>query len=261
MAKPLLGISILLILGAAVLGFLNKGKLDGTINELSSTKDSLVSAQGKLTDAEKAKATAESAAKEADAKAEQAKSDLARKEQEAQALKNSADQLTAQIAEKQIKITELETQIAAAPSSAGTTVTPDADNTAELEAKLKELESQVGAAEEEKKILTEKVASAQSEADSLRKAEQNRVGGLMSAGLEGRIEAYNPTYNFVVLNIGDRQGVVANAEMIVTRGTTMVGKVKIASVYPTSAVADVVRASVPRGFQIQPGDRVVYQVQ
>ncbi|HWM23614.1 MAG TPA: hypothetical protein VNP98_02225 [Chthoniobacterales bacterium] len=42
----------------------------------------------------------------------------------------------------------------------------------------------------------------------------------------------NQTYNFVVLNLGGRQGVETNTEMLVLRGGSFIGKIRISSVEP-----------------------------
>ena len=48
------------------------------------------------------------------------------------------------------------------------------------------------------------------------------------------------------------------AQMIVKRGDQMVAKIKITSVEPSTAIADVVPGSLARGARVMPGDRVVY---
>ena len=80
----------------------------------------------------------------------------------------------------------------------------------------------------------------------------------MRNGLEGRILAVNPAWNFVVLSLGDRNGVVNNAEMLIKRGSQLIGKVRITSVEPSSSIADIVANSVTRGLSVQPGDTVIY---
>ncbi len=78
-------------------------------------------------------------------------------------------------------------------------------------------------------------------------------------GLSGKILAYNPGWNFVVLSIGDRQGLKANAQMIIMRGNQAIGKVKVTSVEPGNSIADIVPGSIAKGVFVQPGDRVVYE--
>ena len=62
----------------------------------------------------------------------------------------------------------------------------------------------------------------------------------------------------MVLSIGDRQGAVANAEMILQRGGSQIGKVRITSVEPSTSVADIIPGSLARGVRVQPGDQVIF---
>jgi hypothetical protein len=82
---------------------------------------------------------------------------------------------------------------------------------------------------------------------------------MMQEGLEGRVLAVNPAWNFVVLSIGDRQGVVNNAEMLLKRGGQYLGKVRITSVEPSTSIADIVANTLPSGVAVQPGDSVIFQ--
>ncbi len=80
-------------------------------------------------------------------------------------------------------------------------------------------------------------------------------------GLEGEVMAVNQGWNFVVVSIGDRQGAEANSELIVKRGDTMIGKLKITSVEPSTSIADIIPDSVSKGQRVLPGDRVIFPVQ
>jgi cell shape-determining protein MreC len=86
----------------------------------------------------------------------------------------------------------------------------------------------------------------------------HREGQMAGASLEGQVLAYNPSWNFVVLSIGDHQGVTTNAELIVKRGGDQIAKVRVSSVNPNTAVADVIPGSVASGVTVQPGDQVIY---
>jgi hypothetical protein len=98
----------------------------------------------------------------------------------------------------------------------------------------------------------EKIASANKEIERYR-------AGVTKAGLTGKILAVNPGWNFVVLNIGDRAGVKANTQMLVVRNGQRVATVRVTSVEPATAIADVVPGTLARGQSIQPGDSVVYE--
>jgi hypothetical protein len=83
--------------------------------------------------------------------------------------------------------------------------------------------------------------------------------GFMKNGLTGKILAFNPGWNFVVLNIGDAAGVKVGAQMVVTRAGAMIGKVKVTSVEPKQSIADVLPGTLARGETVQPGDSVVFE--
>lgn len=255
MAKILVGISLLLLVGAAALGYLNKTNLDAKITELENTAQQAQSAIQERDAARAAETEAiEKAVAEA-AKREQAESEAAAAKVATQEVETKANALTQQVTTLEGQIAELNEKLAAIPDAP---VGADVAEVANLEAKVRELEAAVAATEEEKSILMAKVEEERTAAESLRAAEKRRVGGIMAKGLQGRVLAYNPAWNFVVINIGDRQGAAANAEMLVMRGSTMVGRIRITSVEPSSSIADVLPTTVTAGLQIQPGDTVIY---
>ncbi len=57
--------------------------------------------------------------------------------------------------------------------------------------------------------------------------------------LRGEVVAVDPKYDFVVLNIGENDGVLERGEMLVNRGGKLVAKVRVLSVEPQSSVANV----------------------
>src|SRR5439155_3694186 len=77
-------------------------------------------------------------------------------------------------------------------------------------------------------------------------------------GVRGTVLAYNQAYNFVVLNLGARNGVEINSEMLVLRDGTLIGKIRISSVEPATAIGDIMTNSLARGVQVQSGDSVIY---
>jgi hypothetical protein len=102
------------------------------------------------------------------------------------------------------------------------------------------------------------VHDAESRSDDLQKIVDQYKNHVLRNGLEGEVLAVNQGWNFVVLSIGDRQGAVANAEMILERDGSQIGKVRITSVEPSTSVADIIPGSLARGVRVQPGDRVIF---
>ena len=164
--------------------------------------------------------------------------------------------LQAQIADKSKQIDDLTKKIATG------TGTPSGEGAApaqpDLEAKLKESETKLAEQTALTQALTGRTKDAEAKAEALQKEKDRRDRQLIAKGLEGQVLAVNQAWNFVVLSIGDRQGVVVNAQMIVKRGDTMVGKIRITSVEPSTSIADVVPGSVRQGLRVLPGDVVIY---
>lgn len=77
-------------------------------------------------------------------------------------------------------------------------------------------------------------------------------------GIRGKVLAVNRTHHFVVLNLGASQGVEVGTEMLVLRGRSRIGKIRISSVEPATAIGDIITDSLARGVQVQLGDTVIY---
>ncbi len=77
-------------------------------------------------------------------------------------------------------------------------------------------------------------------------------------GLKGNILAVNPTWNFVVLDIGLDNGLLPSVEMMVHRDNELIGKVRIGMVLRHVAIADIVTADLKPNIVLQEGDHVLY---
>ena len=93
------------------------------------------------------------------------------------------------------------------------------------------------------------------------KAKWERIFGadapvLLPEGLKGKVLAVDPKYDFVVLDIGDDQGVKERGEMMVNRQGKLIGKVRINSVQKDRCVATILPAW--RRGEIMEGDQVIY---
>ncbi|MFZ4682066.1 MAG: hypothetical protein ACOYMS_06170 [Terrimicrobiaceae bacterium] len=257
MGKILVFASIAISLATAGLGFVNKGKLTETkdtlatteanltktTGDLTKTKDVLKTTEGNLATVTSEKAAAEAQVSGLQTAVETAKSEAAKVTAEKTALTDQVTQITADLE-------KAKADLAAAQTAAGgqTAVSPDAD----AAAKRQELETLVAK-------LQSDLDSARGQVEVFQKERQDRAMKVAKKGLEGRILAVNPAWNFVVLNLGDKNGVVNNTELLVKRGTQLLGKVRVTSVEPSTSIADIVANSVPQGTTISPGDNVIFQ--
>jgi hypothetical protein len=192
----------------------------------------------------------------------------------AQAEKDKAD-LQGKLDASQQEITGLRQRAAESSESADGSAPAPAENAqgADLQSQLDDLRRQLDGAEKEKALLAEKLQEAQQRAAQPKEAAkveskkrrdretattQRESVGSHRAGVHGTVLAYNQAYNFVVLNLGARNGVEPNSEMLVLRDGTLIGKIRISSVEPATAIGDIITNSLARGVQVQPGDSVIY---
>jgi vacuolar-type H+-ATPase subunit I/STV1 len=253
MTKPLLIACILLSLGAAVLGFLNRGTLLATRGELEGAKTQLAKTEGDLdTTKSELEAKKEEVTKLGEARTDlgKAKEELTSAQEQVTTIQTEIDQLKADSEAKDTRIAELEQQATTAAPE-GSAEVSDVDN-AEMQARLTELETVNQQLQDQNTGLSTQISE-------LRRKEDGRQKLQMRQGLTGTILAVNQAWNFVVLSLGDRQGVVPNAEMLVQRDGQYLGKIRVTSVEPSTSIADILVRTVPRGLSVMPGDRVIYQ--
>jgi len=193
----------------------------------------------------------------------------------AQAEKEKAD-VQGKLDASQQEIAALRQRAAAAetnsnPSPTGTPAPAENPQSAALQSQVDDLRHQLDGAEKEKALLAQKLQDAQqrpAQAKEALKTETRKKRETTSVpresvsshrtGVHGTVLAYNQAYNFVVLNLGARNGVEPNSEMLVLRDGTLIGKIRISSVEPATAIGDIMTNSLARGVQVQPGDSVIY---
>ncbi len=253
MAKYLLIVAVVISLATAGLGFVNHGTLVSTKEELASTQSTLQSTAGKLTASQKELATTKASLDSTTAQQVKTTADLATIQSELATSKKAADDAQASVTAKEGEIAtlttennDLKTRLAGGPTTNATTGEVVEDP------RIKELEAVVASQKE-------KMAQTDTEITNFRKEADLRRTKQMQQGLEGRVLAVNPAWNFVVLSIGDKQGVVNNAELLLKRGGQYLGKVRVTSVEPATSVADIVANTLPSGVAVQPGDSVIFQ--
>ena len=78
----------------------------------------------------------------------------------------------------------------------------------------------------------------------------------LPAGTKGNVVAVDPKYDFVVIDIGEQQGVLPYAKLLINRGGKLIGKVQITSVDKNRSVANI----LPEWKQdeVMEGDQVLF---
>jgi hypothetical protein len=261
-SRQLIGCSVALLALSGVFGLLNLQKTRGLRNEArQSASDRQIAERLRLLREEEFKGR-EAAVAEANGKFANTQGKLASAEAELLRAQTEKNDREAKLRANEIEIAELRERIESAnstPAAANPLATATA-STAELEAQLEEAKKQLEAAEEEKILLSDKMKVLLEPPTSPlgERAKPRRPEVLRDPGIRGSVLAVNQAYNFVVLSLGGRQGVEPNSEMLVLRGGSLIGKIRISSVEPATAIGDIITSSLARGVQVQPGDIVIY---
>jgi len=254
MARIALGITLLFLLITCFFGFETRSKVQDLTDKNQRLGTDLATAQQ---EAARDKALARSAQDELG----KAKDAAATAQSQLESAQSDLQNANSQIATLSGSVSTLQTALANATHTPINNVQPTGPSTADFDKltdQLKDAQAQVTELNQIKDTLTGKVKDAESRADDLQKIVDDQKAHVMRNGLEGEVLAYNPGFNFVVLSIGDRQGAVNNAEMILERGGSQIGKVRITEVEPSTSVADIIPGSLARGVRVQPGDRVIF---
>jgi hypothetical protein len=260
--KSVAGLAILLLVLAAFFGFLNSQKMKTLRATVATTQAARDVAERRIR--EKLNPSAGGAIEDqrkiaqAENRAAKAEAELAQIQKEKADLQTKLDENQKEIASFQAPVQEAEKNPNASPADSLAAAAPAAD----LQSQVDDLRRQLDSAEKEKAFLSEKLQDIQDRADQPKEGKKRRETVRETAphrtGLRGTILAVNQAYNFVVLNLGTRHGVESNAEMLVLRDGALVGKIRISSVEPATAIGDIITNTVARGAQMQPGDNVIY---
>ena len=258
--QNVIGLSVLCLVLAGILGLFNSHKVKGLRADVVNATAARDAAQHRRTaEPQRSPGTGETAATgredkvaEAENKAAKAEEKIAQLQKEKADLQTKLDANQNEIASLQKRAEEPET--AAKPAESPASVA----STADLQAQLDDARRQIDSAEKEKAFLSEKLQSAQEHSTQVQEGKKRREPGVRRAGVRGTVLAVNQAYNFVVLNLGGRHGVEPNSEMLVLRQGTSIGKIRISSVEPATAIGDIITGSLARGVQVQPGDTLIY---
>jgi hypothetical protein len=242
--KTLIGASIFLLALSAGLGILNTQRARGL--------------RAQVTQAEVARKAAEQLRIEREKQLNEAQTKIARTEEELVKVHKEKVDLPARLHGSEPEIVQL---VKRSEEAKGEPVVSTNDLIAPrafLQTRPQEATKQPDAAEGEKALLSDKIRASRERSIQLEREDKRRLPSGGNPGIRGTVLAVNQAYNFVVLNLGARQGVELNSEMLVLRGGSFIGKIRISSVEPATAIGDIITSTLARGVQVQTGDTVIY---
>jgi hypothetical protein len=185
--------------------------LASTKRTLKETQDTLAQTQTQLADAVTARQKAED--------------NLA-------AAKTQVDDLTAKLTRTSQDLNEAQGNLEAYKATGLT-----AAQVLDLDKNLKQTQQALAVANEEKLVMTHTIARLNNQIEDL--IGVNHIVTL-PAGLKGEVMAVDPKWEFVVLNVGEDQGVLQNGELLVSRDGKLVAKVIVRSVQRDRSIANLV---------------------
>ncbi len=254
--KPLLAISVSLLLISAVFGVLNGGKAKALRNEVATARSQRETAERQRQSAEKNIKDREGKVANEVTKIAENESRIASAEAELVKTQTQKSDLQGKLQANESQIAELQKHIEEMTKTSSNP-NPGAPSVAELQAQLDDARKQLESAEHEKTFIAEKLGPTREPSRGPEVTVQRHEPSFHPS-IRGTVLAVNQAYNFVVLNLGNRQGLEPNAEMLVLRDTTIIGKIRISSVEPATSIGDILGNSLARGVQVQPGDTVIY---
>jgi len=255
MARIALGITLVFLIATCFFEYEAHSKVAALNDRVAQLGMQLSGAQQQTARAKADLNTAQDNLAKETADDEQTKATLASAQSDLATATSKATDLQSQITTLNQKIAALQGAQNPGPSTVDIYTKEDMDK---VQAQLTDSKAQVAELNTLKDTLTQKEKDAEARADDLEKIVDAYKGSILKNGLTGEVLAVNQGWNFVVLSIGDRQGAVANGEMILQRGGSQIGKVRITSVEPSTSVADIIPGSLARGVRVQPGDQVIF---
>jgi predicted RNase H-like nuclease (RuvC/YqgF family) len=256
--KILFAISLLGIAAAAVLAFMTRSKLVEARNEKDAINRQIVGIhEGVLKVDEETNKTWKEwkdtmlAAKDE----ESAQRKIVRETNE---LEDTLKQVKKDIEEIVTKRTQMQDEIKAIIGRDGT---PE-----EVLAKVESLKGETDALSQEldtlkKELDVHKKAAGESDKLSAQlKAQQTaRLKAIQLGGRSATIVLVNPEFSFVVIRVGRNDGLTSDARILVKRDGVLIAKLDSVLIEANQTIANIDLKSVRPGYQVMPGDQVVFQ--
>jgi hypothetical protein len=216
----------------AVNFFVIKDKINSLTTDRNTNRDGWHSTQAALTQTNKVLVKTQTDLKQT--QQDLADTQAARDQAVANALAQSkrADQLSGQLAKTTQERDDAQNDLAAYKATG-----LSADQVAKLNRTLKDTQDLVQVGKQEYAVL-------EHERDRiwnrLLKYEGTNTDVVLRADLKGKIVVVDPKWDFVVLDIGDEQGVKENGELLVSRNGKLVAKVIVRTVEKDRCIANIV---------------------
>lgn len=170
---------------------------------------------------------------------------------------SEADNATQQIAAKNDRLKQLKADLTDLPP--GVTVETLTEHINQIKAAIAQNESQVTEAKKTAEQKEAEVKKANDQLEDLVSRIETRKKSFDRNSMTATIVAVNNDWGFVVIDGGQNKGITTDTKLLITRGTTTVGKLNIVAVEGTKTVANIVQDSLRSGLAVAPGDKVILE--
>lgn len=120
-----------------------------------------------------------------------------------------------------------------------------------------DLNEKFQATSQENKVLSSAKDKAEGELKKLREISELAKGtGSRSISVTGKVLAVNPTWNFIIIDVGKKNELVENVTLVISRGEKIIGKAKVATVDAQTSVADILPGTAAGAVEV--GDQVTF---
>jgi hypothetical protein len=233
---------------AGVMGYLVTGKWSDTKQELTTANGKvqqlttqLKTAQTDVKTAQDAQQTAEKKAADDESKITDLNNQLTQAQKDVADAKAAADKATSDLTAANQKYNDLQTSLGGK--------TPD-----DYKKEVADAQKDAADAQAQQKVLQDSLDQSNQRVKDLMVAINNENKKVEPPGVSGKVTFVDRTWNFVVLDVGLDAGVVPNGELIVYRGHSFLGKIRITRADPNDSVAEILPDI--KG-QIEVGDAVL----
>jgi len=145
------------------------------------------------------------------------------------------------------------------PAPAAQPAVVNTDEVDALKAQIAKAELELAESRQVQETLNMRLKETKSKSTEVDQFKREKERQMQRAKAIGRVLAINPGWNFVVLSLGDKQGVTPDSTMLVLRGGAQIAKLRVKTIEPTQSIADVIKSTVKKGVTVQPGDNVVFE--
>ena len=227
---------ILAIVAALAVGAVNffvvKDKITTLTDDRNTQRTAKEQAQTELASTKKTLAKTEADLKQTQQQLADAQTERDKAVADAAAQTKRANDLSDKLAKTTQERDVAQDELAAYTSSGLT-----AAQVAKLNKTVKDMQEAMVALDDEKKVLMHTRDRLQARLDQLL---GNNPDIVLRADLKGKIMVVDPKWDFVVLNIGDEQGVKPDSELLVSRDGKLVAKVIVRSLQKDRCIANVI---------------------